>query len=321
MFSTGRGETATRFLKYPGPRRLKWRQTARESQRMKMFIVVIVVATIIGGFVGGELMDKTLSLLGAVIGGVGLTTALLGLGAYFTAQEEKKKKKNDLPPEMRGVLDRMFGGQGFSSVPKTRGWRARPFFENKTKGEFVEWFSNVPPWNKLDTRIAEILIDRFGGDPIFEVFVHVSHERNLVPKYAALQSLVGVDGGKFSICPRIAMILASAAEDSRSAIAMALKRGNQNDLKKHYGHAVDALESAIKIEPNIALLYLQIATLKASIGKNEDARRFCKAGLERIQKLKSVPFHKSSIESVRNARSDMEEIESDINALLSKLSV
>lgn len=73
---------------------------------MKMFILVIVIATVIGGFVGGEIMDKTFSILGATIGGVGLTTILLGLGAYFTAQEEKKRKQQ-LPPEIRGVFDRM----------------------------------------------------------------------------------------------------------------------------------------------------------------------------------------------------------------------
>ena len=68
-------------------------------------------------------------------------------------------------------------------------------------------------------------------------------------------------------------------------------------------------------------LYLQLASLQAMIGKNEDARKFCMAGLERIQKLKSIPFHKSNIESVKNTRSDMDEIESHINALLSKLVV
>lgn len=42
------------------------------------------------------------------LGGVGLTAVLLGLGALLTAQEEKKKKEA-LPPEIRGVFDRMMG--------------------------------------------------------------------------------------------------------------------------------------------------------------------------------------------------------------------
>ena len=75
---------------------------------MKIFIAVIVLATIVGGFVGGEIMDRTFSITGAVVGGVGLAAVLLGLGALFTAQEEKKSNKT-LPPEMREVFDRMFG--------------------------------------------------------------------------------------------------------------------------------------------------------------------------------------------------------------------
>ncbi len=75
---------------------------------MKKFIAVIIAATIIGGFVGGELMDRTFSLTGAVIGGIGLASVLLGLGAFFDAQEKKKRKK-ELTPEVRAVFDRMFG--------------------------------------------------------------------------------------------------------------------------------------------------------------------------------------------------------------------
>ena len=107
---------------------------------MKIFIVVIVIATIIGGFVGGEMTDKTFSILGATVGGVGLTTILLGLGAYFTAQEEKKKKQQ-LPPEIRGVFDRMFGGPNALSAQPSA-WRPRPFYENKTKEAFLQWFAN-----------------------------------------------------------------------------------------------------------------------------------------------------------------------------------
>lgn len=75
---------------------------------MKIFIVVMALATIIGGFIGGELTDRTFSITGAAAGGVGLAAVLLGLGAFFSAQEEKKRKE-DLPPEMREVFGRMFG--------------------------------------------------------------------------------------------------------------------------------------------------------------------------------------------------------------------
>jgi hypothetical protein len=76
---------------------------------VRLFFAVLVAATIIGGFVGGESTDRAFTLTGAVVGGVGTAAVLLGLGAYFTAQEEKKKYKLHPPltPEIRAVFDRM----------------------------------------------------------------------------------------------------------------------------------------------------------------------------------------------------------------------
>jgi hypothetical protein len=74
-----------------------------------IFIIVLIVAAVAGGFVGGELTGRTFSALGAVIGGVGTAAVLLGLGAYFSAQEEKKKR--GLTPEIRGVFDRIITGK------------------------------------------------------------------------------------------------------------------------------------------------------------------------------------------------------------------
>jgi hypothetical protein len=76
---------------------------------MVIFIVLLIVAGVAGGFVGGELTGGGFSALGAVIGSVGTATVLLSLGAYFSAQEDKKKR--DLTPEMRGVFDRMITGK------------------------------------------------------------------------------------------------------------------------------------------------------------------------------------------------------------------
>lgn len=71
---------------------------------MKIFILVVIVATIIGGIIGGELTRTSFTIWGAAIGGVGTFVILMALGAYFERQE---KKKVVLTPEMRGVFDRM----------------------------------------------------------------------------------------------------------------------------------------------------------------------------------------------------------------------
>ncbi len=285
---------------------------------MKMFIVVIVIATIIGGFVGGEITDKTFSILGATVGGVGLTTILLGLGAYFTAQEEKKKKKQ-LPPEIRGAFDRMFGGHNALSAQPSA-WRPRPFYENKTKEDFLQWFANVPPWNKVDAAIIGMLINRFESNPLFEVFVHTSQDQSLINKYAQLNQMARTDAGRVAICPKIAMILSSAAEDSRAVFAKAMSNNNAYDQKNHYIRAASSLETAILIEPTIVLLYLQMATLQAMTGRNAEATKFCRAGLKEIDEQRKIPFNRSSIESVRGTHAENDRIESHLKSVLENVS-
>jgi len=285
---------------------------------MKIFIFIIVIATVIGGFVGGEIMDKTFSILGATIGGVGLTTILLGLGAYFTAQEEKKRKQQ-LPPEIRGIFDRMFGSPGATSALPLA-WKPCPFYANKTKEDFMRWFANVPPWNKVDATIIEMLISKFGGNPLFEVFVHTSQDQDLINKYAQLNHIARTDAGRFAIYPQIAMILSASAEDSRAAITKAMNSKNVDALKTHYAKAIDALETAILIEPNVVLLYLQIATLKAMIGKNEEAIEYCRAGLKKIDEQRKVPFDQSAIENVRGAHAENERIEGQLKSVLAQVS-
>lgn len=281
---------------------------------MKIFFAVLVAAAIIGGFIGGELSGSTFSILGATVGGVGLAIVLLSLGAYFSALEERKKR--ELTPEMRGVFDRMFGAPSGTSESK---WSPRPFFENKSEGDFIQWFQNVSPWNKVDQSLIKILIEKFGNNPLFEVFVHTSQEQSLIKRYAELNQLARTDAGQFAVGPKIAMILSSAAEDNREKFARAMKSKNQSAMKDSYSKAVDSLEVALVIEPNIALLYVQMATLKAMLGKNQEAAEYCNAGLRVIEKQKSIPFQSSGIGAVNQAHAENERIASHMKALLAKL--
>lgn len=281
---------------------------------MKIFFAVLVAATIIGGFIGGELSGSTFSVLGAAIGGVGLAVVLLSLGAYFSAQEERKKK--ELTPEMRGVFDRMLGVQSERNSSK---WTPRPFFENKSDKDFIQWFQNVNPWSKVDPAIINALIDKFRENPLFEVFVHTSQEQSLIKQYAGLNQLARTDAGRFAVCPKIAMILSSAAEDNREKFARAMNARNQNAMKDSYSKAVDSLEVALVIEPNIALLYLQMATLKSMLGKSKEAAEYCQSGLRVIERQKSIPFQNSGISSINQAHGENERIASHLREVLAKL--
>ena len=53
--------------------------------------------------------------------------------------------------------------------------KSKPFYKNKTREEFIEWFSKAKYWNKLNSKIINAIIDKFIGDPLaFEVFIHTS---------------------------------------------------------------------------------------------------------------------------------------------------
>jgi hypothetical protein len=78
---------------------------------MKVFILVIIVATVIGGFISGEVTDQTFTIWGAAVGGVGTFAVLMGLGAFFSHQEKQKDKAVNLTPEMKAVFGRMIERQ------------------------------------------------------------------------------------------------------------------------------------------------------------------------------------------------------------------
>lgn len=86
------------------------------NRDLLIFALVLLVAALIGGFVGAEWTGSSFSPTGAVLAG-GITAAvLLGLGAFFTHRDKTKRKP--IPPEIRGVMDRMFSGYQENSPVK-----------------------------------------------------------------------------------------------------------------------------------------------------------------------------------------------------------
>lgn len=89
---------------------------------MKLFFGIILVAIIIGGLAGGEILEISFSIVGAAVGGISTAAVLLGLGAYFDLQD---KKSSDLSPEIRGVFDRMITGSPHPTPQEIRAAKKR----------------------------------------------------------------------------------------------------------------------------------------------------------------------------------------------------
>jgi hypothetical protein len=86
-----------------------------------LFLLVLAVCGVIGGFVGAEWSDydKNFSPTGALVGAIGTAVVLLGLGAFFDRRDRQKRQKV-LPDDIRGVLDRMTGRAVPPAAPVVR---------------------------------------------------------------------------------------------------------------------------------------------------------------------------------------------------------
>lgn len=206
---------------------------------------------------------------------------------------------------------------GIFNFFKKNSFVSRPFFENKTKEEFQEWFRNVPEWNALDPGITDCLIDRMLGDPYFELFMFTSMELNLIKEYIPLRQFVGKELGAIAIYSKIASSLYQKglvnfrkAEEIKQLVFPDGSVGDKrfNEFKTYYKNAMDAFESAIHVEPDFLMPYPFLAKLKLMINHHDEALEFCKQGLSRIDHAKKLPLPsdmKKGMEEVESALRDL----------------
>ena len=173
--------------------------------------------------------------------------------------------------------------------------KTKPFHQNKSDAERDDWFARTRPWHKVDSGITSALIEIYGDNPMFEVFVVASMENNLVGEYAA----IGERGVAADIaCPMISGILFKQGAQSSSKVDIMLKSGNVNEKKltKIYVNALNLLESSVIIEPNQIDAYVQLAGLKGVQNKNDEASEFVRQGLQAIGRIREgdAPFAKAA---------------------------
>lgn len=275
---------------------------------MKIFAVVLLGSAILGGLIGGELLDKTFSISGAAIGSVGVFAVLMAIGSFLTSREARRK--SSIPPEIGGVFHRM--SKHADLIQKTANNKSKQFHMNQTAQERIEWFRSAPEWSELDPKIVDLLCKKFGDDPLFEAFVLVSQEHNLVQKYSRLNNKASRLGAWSSLGSSVSEILSEFAQERTQEFVKGFSKNNQKSMRESYGPACDALETALIIEPKFVMPYLQLATLKSLVGQYAQARDVAVAGMYQIEQMKSVPFEKSELETVKNAPGMLEIIENKL---------
>ena len=201
--------------------------------------------------------------------------------------------------------------------------KTKPFQENKSAEEHRDWFSRTRPWHKVSPQIIDAIIDKFGEDPMFEVFVITSMEQDLVTEYQALGRLELVNIPD-AVCAQIAGILFSRGSDAALKFHQLMQRGRvTKKTRSLYGTAMNCLEPSIILSDIMIVSYIKLAGLRAVLGKNDDAIKFIDMGLHKIKELEaySDKFSKSNIGSVANAPEEIRDMQQQLVSMKEEISL
>ncbi len=153
---------------------------------MKVFFIVIGVAFILGGLVGGELTDREFLITGAVIGGVSVGVIIFLAGWYLNAKDEKKRKNSKLTPEIRGVFERMMKSQHLPNVPEKN---KNEKFSNSSQSSAVHQFYEsalviiqgqiVPKYSNVKQIFSELMVNKEAAGYVFGALDAILQIKNL----------------------------------------------------------------------------------------------------------------------------------------------
>jgi hypothetical protein len=200
--------------------------------------------------------------------------------------------------------------------------KSKPFYANVSDSERKDWFSRTRPWHKVEPKIIDALITIYGDNSMFEVFVVTSMGNSLVKGYEEL-GLKGLDPN--IACSAISGLLAKHGTKASSQVISAINSGNINNekkLAKLLDGAMNMLESSIIIDPNQVISYVQLARLRASLNKVEEARDFARQGLAAIERIQesNVPFHKSNLPGIQNTAQYLDDTKNFLLGFVDNLS-
>ncbi|MCD8498100.1 MAG: hypothetical protein LRZ85_08520 [Alphaproteobacteria bacterium] len=195
----------------------------------------------------------------------------------------------------------------------------KPFHMNKNADERRDWFMRTRPWHNVNPRLISELVEKFGDDPMFEVFVITSMELRLVHFYETLGKQGYVEGVG---CTQVSAILCKVGMPSVDALKSLLQASSFSEKKMshHYGIVRNTLESAICLDDNQLAAYMGLANVYAMLNKREDCLSIAQKGLEKAKSLKAqkIPFHMSKV--VSQGQQSIEQMESAFSNLISHIS-
>jgi len=189
--------------------------------------------------------------------------------------------------------------------------KSKPFHANKNATDRRDWFSRTRHWHKVSPLIIDALIDKFGDNPMFGVFVITSIENDLVSDYETLGK-TEITTIPSVVLSQISGILYSKGIDALRKFEQLLKSGGSDEkIESLYGTTIDCLETSVIVSDYMVASYVNLAKLKILAGNSEDASGFIESGLNEIQKLKehNDVSSKSKTVSISKVPQDIDEME------------
>jgi hypothetical protein len=205
--------------------------------------------------------------------------------------------------------------------------RTKPFHANNSAAERRDWFFRTRPWHKVHPKITNALIEKFGNDPMFEVFVITSMEQNIVGQYVALGERPQIEEPSI-ICSHISgmmCILGTASVKAMSDVFQSMETYGDKEhrvMSSHYPIVKNALPLAILLDDNQIGAYVGLAVVSGLMNKPEEGLKYAKAGLSKAQEIqaKNVPFHKSELAEIREGKMAIDEMETYLESLVAQFS-
>lgn len=214
-----------------------------------------------------------------------------------------------------GIFQSIFG-EKIANENKTK-----PFNHKASNEEKLDWFKRTRPWHKVDGKIIKAIIEKFGENPMIEVFVAISMQQNLIPCYYKFNNTEFADMPDV-LCSQISQILCTVGAKflKEQAVLCEDFKSNYKKILQHYGVVMNSLETAIVLDSDAVGAYIHLAVVKGLILRFEDGLKYAQRGLAVVQKIKASGFPEfaNKIYATRNAKDDFEEMEEGLIKIISE---
>jgi len=210
-----------------------------------------------------------------------------------------------------GLLNLLFGSKNKS------GNKSIPFHRNKSDAERREWFAKSKPWDTVDDRIIDALIEKFGNNSMFEVFVITSLNHNLVQKYAELIKDEYCEN-KDLICSLISKLLYDVGSASTKLLIEKFHQADRDadELTHHYKIARDTFETALIVDENQVSACYQLAIIMNLLNKKDEALQYAQQSLSLIKDIQTSDISSA----IPDAQQTFDEMEKALKTIIAEVS-